>query len=51
MSDPLSGLVSVLTAAAMLFSQTADKAAPQNDFDGTLFLVNRQWRVNQRYVP
>lgn len=51
MSSVLQGVASILTAAEMIFSQTIDTAAPQNDLDGTLFLVNRQWRVSQRYVP
>ena len=51
MSSLVQGLASLVTAAAMLFSETANTAAPQNDFSGNLFLVNRQWRVSKYYVP
>lgn len=51
MSGMVQSLASLLTAAAMLFGETADTAAPQNNFDGNLFLVNRQWRVSEFYVP
>ena len=51
MSNPVQAVASLLSAASMLFSTTADTAAPQNDFDGTLFLVNRQWRISENYVP
>ena len=51
MSGILQSLASLASAGVMLVSGTLDEAAPQNDIDGTLFLVNRQWRVSSTYVP
>ena len=47
----LETLASMAVAGTMLVSSALDAAAPQNDIDGTLFLVNRQWRVSSTYVP
>lgn len=47
----LETLASMAVAGTMLVSSTLDAAAPQNDINGTLFLVNRQWRVSSTYVP
>lgn len=51
MTSFLQGLLSLAAAGTVLLSAPLDAAAPQNDIDGTLFLVNRQWRVNRYYVP
>lgn len=51
MTSFLQALLSLAAAGTMLFSAPLDAAAPQNDIDGTLFLVNRQWWVNRYYVP
>lgn len=50
-SSILQGLISLAAAGTMMLSAPLDAAAPQNDIDGTLFLINRQWRVNRYYVP
>ena len=47
----LSGLASLGAAGMMLLSVPLDAAAPQNDVQGTLFLVNRQWMVTEAYEP
>lgn len=51
MTSILQGLLSLAAAGTMMLSAPLDAAAPQNDIDGTLFLVNRQWRVSKYYVP
>lgn len=51
MGSVLQTLLSLAAAGTMMVSTSLDAAAPQNDIDGTLFLVNRQWRVSQYYVP
>ena len=47
----LTSLASLGAAGMMLLTIPLDTAAPQNDADGTLFLVNRQWMVTQAYEP
>ena len=44
-------LASLGAAGLMLLSVPLDTAAPQNDVDGTLFLVNRRWMVTESYEP
>ena len=44
-------LLSLLSAGSMMVSGAMYKAAPQNDINGTLFLVNRQWMVSEAYEP
>lgn len=51
MASLLTSLASLAAAGTMLLSGAVESAAPQNDMDGTLFLVNRQWRVSESYVP
>lgn len=51
MASLLTTLTSLAAAGAMMLSGSVESAAPQNDIDGTLFLVNRQWRVSDDYVP
>lgn len=51
MASLLTTLTSLAAAGAMMLSGAVESAAPQNDIDGTLFLVNRQWRVSDDYVP
>lgn len=50
-SSILQGLLSLAAAGTMMLSAPLDKAAPQNDIDGTLFLANREWRMSRYYVP
>ena len=47
----LSKLLSLLAAGTMLVSGTIYEAAPQNDADGLLFLVNRQYTLSAGYTP
>ncbi len=51
MSSILQSMASLAAAGTMLLSSAVDAAAPQNDADGLLFLVNRQWRISQNYEP
>ena len=51
MGSLVSTLISLAAAGTMMLSAPLDQAAPQHDAEGTLFLVNRQWRVHQYYVP
>lgn len=44
-------MLSMLSALTMLVSGTLTKAAPQNDINGPLFLVNRQWPITEAYEP
>ena len=46
----LSKLLSLLAAGTMLVSGTIYEAAPQNDADGLLFLVNRQYTLSAGYT-
>ncbi len=47
----LSGLLSLALAGSMMISGALDAAAPHNDVKGTLFLVNRQWMVTEKFIP
>lgn len=47
----LNQLASLAAAGMMLLSIPLDTAAPQNDADGNLFLVNRQWMVSEGFEP
>lgn len=51
MASLLETLAAMATAGTMMISTAMDEAAPQNDIDGTLFLLNRQWRVSESYEP
>ncbi|MGN0778200.1 MAG: M15 family metallopeptidase [Aristaeellaceae bacterium] len=51
MATLLQELASLVAAGTMMVSGAVDRAAPQHDVDGLLFLVNRDWRVSQNYVP
>lgn len=51
MMTPLTRLLSLLAAGSMMISDAVFTAAPQNDIDGTLFLVNRQYQVTEAYEP
>ncbi len=44
-------ILSLLTAGSMMISGALNAAAPQNDVNGPLFLVNRQWTVSEAYEP
>jgi len=47
----LTRLLTLLTAASTMVSGALYKAAPQNDINGYLFLVNRQWMITEAYEP
>ena len=47
----LTSLVSMAAAGMMLLSVPLDAAAPQNDVDSTLFLVNRQYTITEAFEP
>ena len=47
----LGKILALASAGAMLISNTLNAAAPQHDAHGTLFLLNRQWRVSSVYEP
>lgn len=47
----LTRLLSLFSAGSMLISGALNTAAPQHDPSGTLFLVNRQWRVTEAFEP
>lgn len=49
--DGLRTLLSLLAVMTTLTSNTLRTAAPQNDIDSLLFLVNRQWTVSEMYEP
>ncbi len=46
-----SSFLSLLSAAMMTLSCGLNTLAPQNDVDGNLFLVNRQWMISEYYEP
>ena len=50
MSTIWQSLASMAAAGAMLLSGAMETAAPHNA-DGELLLVNREWRISERYVP
>ena len=47
----LNKILSLAAAGTMMVSGAINKGAPQNDADGNLFLVNRQWMVSDTYEP
>ncbi len=47
----LQGILSFAAASFMMFSVPLKTIAPQNNIDGTLFLVNKQWTISETYVP
>ena len=47
----LNKILSLAAAGTMMVSGALNRAAPQNDADGNLFLVNRQWMVTEAYEP
>ena len=47
----LTRLLSLLSAGSMMISGALNTAAPQNDIDGPLFLVNRQYTLTEAYEP
>ena len=51
MSSVLGKLISLAAAGTMMVSGAVNKGAPQNDAEGNLFLVNRQWMVTEAYEP
>ena len=51
MTSVLGKLISLAAAGTMMVSGAINKGAPQNDAEGNLFLVNRQWMVTEAYEP
>lgn len=51
MASLLSSLASLAAAGTMLVSASVEYAAPHQDVDGLLFLVNREWRISENFVP
>ena len=49
--DLLGKLASILAAGSRILSGALDEAAPQHDADGLLFLVNRQYRISDAFMP
>ena len=49
--DLLTGLASVLTACTLMIGGALEEAAPHQDADGLLFLVNRQYMVSDAFMP
>ena len=49
--DLLVRIASMLAAGSLALSGALEKAAPQHNINGTLFLVNREWRVSDGYEP
>ena len=47
----LSQLASLACAGAMMVSGGVNDVCPQNDVNDPLFLVNREWRISEYYVP
>ena len=47
----LNKILSLAAAGTMMVSGALNRAAPQNDAGGNLFLVNRQWMVTEAYEP
>lgn len=47
----LTSLLSLASAGVMMLTPPLENAAPQHDIDGTLFLINRSWRVSRYYTP
>lgn len=45
------GLASVILAGATLMNTAFDTVKPNMDIEGTLFLVNRQHRISDAYMP
>ncbi len=44
-------LASLLCAGMMMATSSVQTIAPQNNVDGTLFIVNRTYRISKDYVP
>jgi len=47
----LTKLISLMVAASTMVSGAIYKAAPQNDINGKLFLVNREYMISEAYEP
>ena len=47
----LTRLLSLASAGALMITGAINRAAPQHDINGPLFLVNRQWMITEAYVP
>ena len=44
-------MIALIAAGSMAFSGALNAAAPQNDAEGLLFLVNREYTVSSAYTP
>ena len=51
MSSLMSAIASLAAAGTLLTSSCVQTAAPQHDFSGSLFLINRDWHVSNAYAP
>lgn len=51
MASIVSQVAALAMAGVTLLSSTIHTAAPHNDIRGTMFLVNREWRVSENYIP
>ena len=47
----LAQFASLLCAGTMMVTSSLQTIAPQRDIDGSLFLVNRTYRISEDYVP
>ena len=47
----LQSFLSLTAAGMMMVSSSLKTAAPQQDADGLLFLVNRHWTVSEKFEP
>ena len=47
----LTKILSVVSAASMILTGALEKAAPQHNINGALFLLNRQYMVSDAYQP
>ena len=47
----LAQFASLLCAGTMMVTSSLQTIAPQRDIDGSIFLVNRTYRISEDYVP
>lgn len=47
----LTQFASLLSAGTLMLTSSLQTLAPQRDIEGTLFLINRTYRVSEDYVP
>lgn len=51
MAGIVQSIASLFAAGTLLLTDAVDTATPQNNDEGLLFLVNRQWRISENYTP